>query len=103
MNRRKFLASSVALPLAARSAMLDGKTLTSSEPDAGPAQQPATSAAALSGKPNSDRYHHTLNRVLHGAEPAYTQEFLLEDLRGQPGRRFTNFSGDLSGRWIGAL
>jgi DUF1680 family protein len=28
---------------------------------------------------------------------------LLEDLRGTPGRRFTNFSGDLSGRWIGAL
>jgi DUF1680 family protein len=41
--------------------------------------------------------------VLHGAGPAYTPEFLLEDIHGTPGRRFTNFSGDLSGRWIGAL
>ena len=55
------------------------------------------------GRPNLDRYHLTRDRVLNGARPAYTKEFLLEDLRGQPGRRFTNFSGDLSGRWIGAL
>ena len=41
--------------------------------------------------------------MLLGKNPQYTPEFLLEDLRGEPGRRFTNFSGDLSGRWIGAL
>lgn len=48
-------------------------------------------------------YQLTLERVLHGAGPAYTPQFLLEDIHATPGRRFTNFSGDLSGRWIGAL
>jgi DUF1680 family protein len=51
----------------------------------------------------AERYKLTLNRVLHGTAPAYTQEFLLEDLQAAPGRRFTEFSGDLSGRYIGAL
>jgi DUF1680 family protein len=78
--------------------MLDGQP-------AAPDEQQHRHAAGSepSGQPNLDRYHHTLNRVLHGNQPEYTQEFLLEDLRGEPGRRFTNFSGDLSGRWIGAL
>jgi DUF1680 family protein len=89
MNRRKFLAASAALPFAARA------TLN--------AQAARAERSTPGGSSNLDRYHLTLNRVLHGALPAYTQEFLLEDLRGEPGRRFTNFSGDLSGRWIGAL
>ena len=88
MNRRKFLAASAALPFAAR-AVLDAQT--------------ARSERQTAADNKSDRYHLTLNRVLRGAQPAYTQEFLLADLRGEPGRRFTNFSGDLSGRWIGAL
>ena len=101
MNRRKFLASSVALPVAARAGMLGGQS-------AAPGEQPHRQAGPAaggrsSGQPNLDRYHHTLNRVLHGHRPDYTQEFLLEDLHGEPGRRFTEFSGDLSGRWIGAL
>lgn len=54
-------------------------------------------------EPQFARYKLTLNRVLTGASPAYTRAFLLKDLTGEPGRRFTNFSGDLSGRWIGAL
>jgi DUF1680 family protein len=98
MNRRKFLATSAALPFAARAAIAH---------PAGAAEQtgrPHTEAAAIaSGRPNFDRYHLTLNRVLERPQPAYSQPFLLEDLRGEPGRRFTNFSGDLSGRWIGAL
>jgi DUF1680 family protein len=96
MNRRKFLASSVALPVAARSVFLDGQAATTPAPKGPP-------GSGSPSQPNFDRYHHTLNRVLHGTQPEYTQEFLLEDLRGEPGRRFTNFSGDLSGRWIGAL
>jgi len=89
MNRRQLLASAAALPLAARSFAL--KPANSNEPS------PAT------GQPILDRYQLTLDRVLHGSQPAYTSEFLMDDLRGAPGRRFTNFSGDLSGRWIGAL
>ncbi len=92
MNRRKFLAASASLPFAARVPL-----------DSQPARTARESGAPASGQPNLDRYHLTLHRVLESARPAYTQPFLLEDLRGEPGRRFTNFSGDLSGRWIGAL
>lgn len=98
MNRRRFLAASAALPFAAHTVLLDGQPAHS-----GTAPGENQAAGAPAGRPNLDRYHLTLQRVLHGAEPAYTQQFLLEDLRGEPGRRFTNFSGDLSGRWIGAL
>src|SRR3954454_17609508 len=100
MNRRKFLASSASLPFAARSGLLGAQ---SAVPEQARLHYQKSNLAEPAGKPNLDRYHHTLNRVLHGPQPAYTQEFLLEDVRGEPGRRFTNFSGDLSGRWIGAL
>ena len=93
MNRRRFVTASAALPCAVRALVLDAP--------AARAEQPAAEVAT--GKPNLDRYQLTRDRVLHGTRPAYTAEFLLEDLRGQPGRRFTNFSGDVSGRWIGAL
>jgi DUF1680 family protein len=61
------------------------------------------SESARGTDPAFARYRLTLNRVLTGTGPAYTRDFLLKDLTGAPGRRFTNFSGDLSGRWIGAL
>ncbi len=35
--------------------------------------------------------------------PAFTEEFLLADVRPAATRRFTEFSGDTSGRYIGAL
>jgi DUF1680 family protein len=89
MNRRQLLASAAALPFATRSLAFDAPRRTETGP--------------LIGRPLYDRYQLTLDRVLHGAQPTYTREFLLADLRGTPGRRFTNFSGDLSGRWIGAL
>jgi DUF1680 family protein len=102
MNRRNFLAKSAALPLAVRATILEGQATAPRPQDKTrpPKQAPAS---ADSGKPNLDRYHLSLNRVLRGKNPEYTSEFLLEDLHGEPGRRFTNFSGDLSGRWIGAL
>ena len=93
MNRRRFVTASAALPFAVRTLMLDAPAVRAERP----------TGEAAPGRPNLDRYQLTRDRVLSGARPAYTQEFLLEDLRGQPGRRFTNFSGELSGRWIGAL
>src|SRR5947207_6347440 len=93
MNRRRFVTASAALPFAVRALMLDGPAARAERP----------TAVGATGKPNLDRYQLTRDRVLAGSRPAYTQEFLLEDLHGLPGRRFTNFSGDLSGRWIGAL
>lgn len=98
MNRRKFISASAAVPFAVRASLLDAQQ---AQPGTTHAERPSSAASA--GTPNADRYHLTLNRVLHGARPAYSSGFLLEDLRGVPGRRFTNFSGDLSGRWIGAL
>ncbi len=49
------------------------------------------------------RFDLTLARVLQGTSPAYTQEFVLADAVPLHTRRFTNFSGDVSGRYIGAL
>ncbi len=49
------------------------------------------------------RYDLTLKRVLRGGPPAYTKEFVLADSVPAHVRRFTEFSGDVSGRWLGAL
>jgi DUF1680 family protein len=49
------------------------------------------------------RYRLTLNRVLQGAPPRYTADFLLADAVPRHVRRFTQFSGDVSGRCIEAL
>lgn len=97
MNRRRFLAGSVALPLVARATAI-----------AEPARfrEEATHAdftAPVSVEPMMERYRLTRDRVLHGAGPAYTPDFLLEDIHATPGRRFTEFSGDVSGRWISSL
>lgn len=97
MNRRQMIAGAAGLPLIARSGLLHADL---------PAKLPATNAQAnpaMPGRPYFDRYQLCLHRTLHGSNPAYTPDFLLADLSGTPGRRFTNFSGDLSGRWIGAL
>jgi len=49
------------------------------------------------------RYELTLDRVLRGGPPAYNDDFVLADAVPQHVRRFTEFSGDVSGRYIGAL
>ena len=54
-------------------------------------------------RPLHQRYMLTLKRVLSGGEPAYTEKFILADLRPVAERRFTEYSGDVSGRYIGAL
>jgi hypothetical protein len=103
MDRRRFLASAAALPFAAQASLLSaGQTAPEAVPGSG--SGPANEDKSTNGSgPAFARYKLTLNRVLTGPSPAYTREFLLKDLTGEPGRRFTNFSGDLSGRWIGAL
>ena len=49
------------------------------------------------------RFNLTLRRVLEGEAPKYTDDFLLADVKPTAERRFTEYSGDLSGRYIGAL
>ena len=51
----------------------------------------------------TDRYQLTLHRVLAGQSPKLDEEFILADAAPRATRRFTNFSGDLSGRYLGAL
>lgn len=97
MNRRHFLFCAAALPLAAREATAAAVLPVSRNP-AYP-----TTAASLASRPIMARYRLSLDRVLHGTRPSYTPDFLLEDIRATPGRRFTEYSGDVSGRWIGAL
>lgn len=92
MDRRRFLTGAAVLPALARAEVSRASQALG---------EPATSIAT--GQPMGARFALTLNRVLHGNGPAYTQDFLLEDVRGTKGRRFTEFSGDVSGRWIGAL
>ncbi len=96
MNRRNFLKTAAAAPLLASNPPLSSKST--------PSVTTATQAAPqATNAPLHDRYELTLRRVLSGTAPAFTDEFLLADVRPTPGRRFTEFSGDLSGRYIGAL
>lgn len=101
MNRRTFIAQAASLSLAAHEALAPARSHAFS--------QAANPVVSSSNKPSPEpgpdmaRYRLTRDRVLHGTGPAYTPDFLLEDVQGGTGRRFTNFSGDLSGRWIGAL
>jgi DUF1680 family protein len=61
-----------------------------------------TAATALAGDFQA-RYELTVDRVLNGGSPTFDSSFVLADLTATPTRRFTNFSGDVSGRYIGAL
>jgi DUF1680 family protein len=59
-------------------------------------------ASVLAGE-LSERLQLTKTRVLEGSAPRFDERFILADASAQPGRRFTEFSGDVSGRYIGAL
>ena len=60
------------------------------------------SPALLAGDLN-ERFELTLDRVLKGGPPVYNDSLVLADAVPQHVRRFTEFSGDVSGRYIGAL
>jgi DUF1680 family protein len=51
----------------------------------------------------TQRMELSLDRVLHGGPPTYSDDFVLADAVPQHVRRFTEFSGDVSGRYLGAL
>lgn len=59
--------------------------------------------AAVDAGELSRREALTFDRILRGGPPRYSLDFLLADLIPKPGRRFTEFSGDLSGRYLEAL
>ena len=94
MDRRNFVkAAALILPGAKLRALALPRDPSA---DAGDAPTPVGGDLAA-------RYRLTLDRVLHGDAPAYSADFLLADVKPQPVRRFTEYSGDLSGRYIGAL
>ena len=96
MNRRNFLTAAAASTslLATRA-----PSFLAVVPDA----ESNPSDVRSGDEPIRARYELTLRRALTGTSPAYTEDFLLADVRTTPGRRFTEYSGDLSGRYIGAL
>lgn len=63
----------------------------------------ALSATCLLGGDLSSRFDLTLNRILKGDSPKFDDDFILADAVPRHTRRFTEFSGDVSGRYIGAM
>ncbi len=51
----------------------------------------------------TSRMELSLDRVRQGGPPVYSDDFVLADAVPQHVRRFTEFSGDVSGRYLGAL
>lgn len=91
VDRRSFVKAISAAPL-----LLRGRSLAGSSSEAADPVLPPASEA-------DQRFKLTLQRVLEGDSPRYTHDFLLADLKPTAERRFTEYSGDLSGRYIGAL
>jgi DUF1680 family protein len=91
INRRNFVKAVSAVPL-----LLSHKASFSEVP----------SLINLTGQDSmqvDQRVELTLRRVLEGDSPRYADDFLLADVKPTAARRFTEYSGDLSGRYIGAL
>lgn len=61
------------------------------------------SAASILAGNLTERFNLTAKRVLKDGPPVFDEKFVLADADAKPGRRFTQFSGDVSGRYIGAL
>lgn len=97
MNRRNFVQIAGLAPWA-----LPGMAFAAAVDADAPKARDRVEWVSGSG-PIRDRFQRTLRRVLEGDSPAYTEEFVLADVRPTPERRFTEYSGDVSGRYIGAL
>ena len=61
-----------------------------------------TSGAAPAGE-LAERIRLTADRLTRGGRPEYTRDFVLADVALDRRRRFWEFSGDLSGRYVEAL
>jgi DUF1680 family protein len=95
IDRRNFVKAAACLPFAR------GVGAFASSSGAMAADEPKQSDRAAGDLDR--RFDLTLRRVLDGDGPRYSEEFLLADVRPTAARRFTEYSGDLSGRFIGAL
>jgi hypothetical protein len=68
-----------------------------------PGAGPVTGAGTQPAGDLARRIDLTARRLTQSGVPAYTEDFVLADVTLDTRRRFWNFSGDLSGRWIEAL
>ncbi|HEX8985415.1 MAG TPA: beta-L-arabinofuranosidase domain-containing protein [Bryobacteraceae bacterium] len=59
--------------------------------------------SALAAGDWTTRFNLTANRIRGGGPPVFNDELLLADAVPQHTRRFTEYSGDVSGRYIGAM
>jgi DUF1680 family protein len=95
VTRRSFLSAAAVAGLAGSSKPGPGGPGATSK---GPGTERCTPAGEL-----ARRVRMNADRLAAGTMPTYTDEFILADVRLAPARRFNNFSGDLSGRWIEAF
>lgn len=95
MDRRNFVKAVALAPLVAGGASFSLASVAPAGPGKG--------TAAMAHRPMRERYELTLKRVLSGGPPEYTEQFVLADAKPVAERRFTEYSGDVSGRYIGAL
>jgi hypothetical protein len=63
----------------------------------------AFAALTVMGGDLDDRYRLSLERVQTGVSPRYDEELILADVQPRHVRRFTEYSGDVSGRYLSAL
>ena len=68
-----------------------------------PSAAPETARGTRPAGDLARRIDLTARRLTQSGVPAYTEDFVLADVTLDTHRRFWNFSGDLSGRWIEAL
>jgi len=94
MDRRNFVKAAALVPLSVANVPFALASL--------PRESSGRTTPVMHGTAN-ERFELTLRRVLEGDSPRFTEEFLLADVRPTAERRFTEYSGDLSGRYIGAL
>jgi len=71
-------------------------------PEATAAGGPALGGASARGE-LAERIRLTAERLTHGGRPEYTRDFVVADVALDQRRRFWEFSGDLSGRYLEAL
>jgi DUF1680 family protein len=92
--RRAFLGQ-LAAGAAGLASARRGEAAPAAEPTGEPGTRPAGDLAR--------RIDLTARRLTATGIPAYTEELVLADVTLDTRRRFWNFSGDVSGRWVEAL
>jgi hypothetical protein len=95
MPRRSFLAAAGTLSVGA---LAPGRRTAAAEPVGRFVVRGREANGAL-----AQRIALTASRLTGPGVPAFTEDFVLADVRLDPRRRFTNYAGDLSGRYIEAL